>query len=312
MNTRLVIGVCTRERPQMLAQCLKSLAAQETCIKNFIVVADNNSSPAMQAETARLVGMYDNAIRIAVPTQGIATARNAILDMAVCLEAEAVAFIDDDEWAEPSWVRDLWLVTQSYDCDVVYAPVRLHYEPVAVSWTDGRREKKYPPLHEGCRTEHASTCNVLIARSIWGNRDGDLGLRFDTDYDLTGGEDSAFFSVVHRRGKKMIWSNMPIVHETVPASRQRFRYFFTQRVQRGMATEAMKRGGYLNIPQIKPGFYLNQAVVEALRLAVVAFDGTRAKKERIMIVSERVAFSWGQFLGALGRKSRFYKNVHGR
>lgn len=107
---RVVIGLCTCRRPQMLWRCLISLGKQsvDASIDPTIVVIDNEESPNNQ----RIVEAFERLSPFPVfywhePRRGIAVARNAILDVAVELGADWIAMLDDDEIAEPGWLAAL-------------------------------------------------------------------------------------------------------------------------------------------------------------------------------------------------------------
>jgi succinoglycan biosynthesis protein ExoM len=311
MAAKIMVGICTRGRPEMLSACLKTLDQQPGDQHQYMVfVVDNNDSPD---SASRKVIEVHAAKSVHIPKPGIASARNAVIDAAIRYDMDYIAFVDDDEWASPHWLRDLRVAAMVYSADVVYAPVYLVYDDAPECWADGRTQKKWPPLPEGARTEHASSCNVLISRRVWGNRPGEMCLRFSTEYDLTGGEDSVFFTEAHRRHARMHWTNRAIVWERVPASRQTFGYQLRQQRQRGMVSIQMARSGYGDgdLLEFKPLAFLGCALVNAYRLLLTLRSSSIDRNQWIVGYGGAMAFAWGQFLGRLGRRSKFYRNIHG-
>lgn len=95
----LSVIVCTRDRPDDLAQCLRALAAQSAPVREIIVV-DNSSGRSAQpvaAQHARVRYVHE-------PRPGLSVARNA--GLAACA-SELIAFTDDDVEVHPDWSREL-------------------------------------------------------------------------------------------------------------------------------------------------------------------------------------------------------------
>lgn len=95
----VTVVVCTRDRPEQLADCLDSLAALETAPLEVIVV-DNCPS---DERTRNLCARHDvRYLREDIPGQS--RARNRGIAAA---EGELVAFTDDDCIVDPRWLDDL-------------------------------------------------------------------------------------------------------------------------------------------------------------------------------------------------------------
>src|SRR5690348_15043491 len=97
-DTLLAVCVCTYGRPKSLRDCLASLSRQQPVdnVRHFVIVIDNDATcSAMPVVSASRSG----AFYIAEPRRGIAYARNRGLSLAARLEADWIAFIDDDEIA---------------------------------------------------------------------------------------------------------------------------------------------------------------------------------------------------------------------
>ena len=102
MNTyQVTIVVCTRNRPDELRACLKSLIAQKTDFPFEILCVENDSEPKMGEIIAEL---QEEAERTGVllrymtqPVQNIGMTRNCGIENS---QSPFVAFIDDDEYFE--------------------------------------------------------------------------------------------------------------------------------------------------------------------------------------------------------------------
>ncbi|MBV9486138.1 MAG: glycosyltransferase [Frankiaceae bacterium] len=95
MTVSLAVVVCSRDRPQQLRECLRTVVAQDA---DDIVVVDSASTTAATAEAAGEAGV--RCIRADVP--GLAHARNVAMR---ATGADVVAFTDDDCQPEPGWAR---------------------------------------------------------------------------------------------------------------------------------------------------------------------------------------------------------------
>src|SRR5262245_20764710 len=94
----------------MLENCLASLTEQLISIatRPIIIVIDNEGAPNNEAITSEFEKV--SPFEIAYwhePRRGIAAARNAGMRMAIEFGADWIAFLDDDEVAEPDWLANL-------------------------------------------------------------------------------------------------------------------------------------------------------------------------------------------------------------
>jgi GT2 family glycosyltransferase len=96
----LTVVVCTRDRPAALARCLDSILAQR--YRRFrVLVVDNAPEGGATAEAVRAVGRPELVERIVAPVSGLSHARNAAV---AATRGETLAWIDDDEVADPFWL----------------------------------------------------------------------------------------------------------------------------------------------------------------------------------------------------------------
>jgi glycosyltransferase involved in cell wall biosynthesis len=106
---RCSVVVCTRERPDGLRRCLRSLTFQDH--PNFGVWVIDNA--AISDDTRHVVKSFATALDVHYviePRPGLSRARNAGLRSE--LEGDLVAWIDDDEVADPLWLSEL---TRAFD-----------------------------------------------------------------------------------------------------------------------------------------------------------------------------------------------------
>lgn len=217
------ICVCTYQRPELLAELLVSLRASEGLAADpevepaadpgfvpRLIVVDNDPQGGARSVVA---DRYPEAIYVHQPEPGIVAARNASLD-AVPAEAEAVVFLDDDERVTPQWLAALIRAAEASGADTVSGPVVSHL-PAGSDLASGGfiRRIDFPA---GPWSGRPATNNVLV-RAQWFL--GEQGLRFDPEFNLTGGEDSELFSRMQAAGARSWWEPEAVVEEDVPAER---------------------------------------------------------------------------------------------
>src|SRR4029077_16367017 len=103
--------ICTRDRPQELARCLKSLADQ-TALPTEVIVVDNASTDARSREITVAAG----ATYVREDRPGLDFARNAGVSAAT---GEIVLFTDDDVLLHPRWLQRMVEACDSPDIEVV-------------------------------------------------------------------------------------------------------------------------------------------------------------------------------------------------
>ena len=134
---KVVVTVCTRERPQMLRACLESLDAQTVPpeISLALVVVENDAVP----RCAALISQMNKVGRVPItytfePRLGIPIARNRALAIALELQPDWIAFIDDDETADAQWLANFVETAKALQCDVLQGPVEPIYPEAPPSW----------------------------------------------------------------------------------------------------------------------------------------------------------------------------------
>jgi len=193
---KLIVGVCTFRRPTMLADCLKSLSLQSIPddISVSLVIVDNEAQPVRQNDVSEFAEKCPFPVHyVHQPRQGIAIARNSILDKAGELDASWIAMIDDDETAPPDWIAQL-MAPEYRDTPVLWG-VQLHVKPEQMPFWANRRRSRVKHELEGTEARVAHTNNVRFSSELL-----DAGLRFDESLGFMGGEDSDFFTRANLHG----------------------------------------------------------------------------------------------------------------
>jgi len=98
----ITVVICTRDRPQGLRVTLESLRRQTDSGFRLLVVDNGSSSPETAAVTTELA--LPDWEYLLEPRPGLSRARNRGLE---AVRTDLTAWIDDDEVADPDWVRRL-------------------------------------------------------------------------------------------------------------------------------------------------------------------------------------------------------------
>lgn len=261
--TSIDICVCTYQRPQ-LATTLDSLEQLELPkdVNVRILVADNDASPSARVQVEKYKNAEIPVLYFHAPERNISVARNACLDQAT---GDYVAWIDDDETADPAWLARLFDTLRNRGCDAVFGPA------VAIYPTEAPEHYKrcdfhsnHPVTRQGeVRTGH--TCNALVDMRNPTTR----SLRFDIAKGRTGGEDTDYFHRLWAAGGKLGICDFARVFEKVAASRLRpgwlirrsfnSGHVFGELSQRGAAVTAVI--GLVVFALLKAGYCFAAAIV---------------------------------------------------
>ncbi|MBX2838878.1 MAG: glycosyltransferase [Gammaproteobacteria bacterium] len=215
---KVALCICTYQRPQGLQKLLDSLTQLQDSKNVEIVVADNHPKAEGIEVCQSLPDDYPFLVHTTtVPSNGISYARNAAIDKALELQPTHLAFLDDDEWPSPHWLKELLRVLNAQNADVVGGPT------VSVFPENAPESLKTNPYFgadlgladgEACQLEAAG--NFLIRKDAL---DGMGPEYFHIDFAQSGGEDLAFFTQLAQRGARMHWAANATVSESVPSNR---------------------------------------------------------------------------------------------
>lgn len=228
-QTRVDIGICTFRRPQ-LKQTLRSLAGLRvpsgTTMR--IMIADNDSAPSARALVdAFAAGLPFEVRYIHCPASNISVARNACLEAA---DGDFLVFMDDDqEVVSPDWLAELLKRADASGADVVLGPVIAVYDEDAPRWMrEGDFHSTFPVWVKGeIRTAYSANTLLRLASPAIAGR------RFDLSLGRSGGEDTEFFTRVHRAGGRIAYTPRAPAHEPVPASRASLAWLVKRRFRSG-------------------------------------------------------------------------------
>lgn len=313
IGTLLVtICVCTYKRPIMLATCLQSLSRQiiPDGITAEIVVVDNDEAGSARSTVNAALAGCKLPIRYTMQRKrGIAAARNEALSMAMRIGADQIAFIDDDEVAEPNWLSNLM------------APEYLHVPILQGSCINVYPESlpfwAVPRCHlpasedEGAALLCALTGNVRFSAKV-----AHAGLRFDESIGLGGGEDIDFFRRANDAGFAIRKTNRAVTYETVHPERMTYRaqiytaYWSTaSTIRMCMLAHGLAWAWRHEAPRILRNAISGALVVLSSPLYLLA--GVDAFKRQAVNGGRCMGKAAGRVAGLLGIAPQVYRNVAG-
>ena len=244
----VTVGVCTYKRPEGIAKCLRSLIDQQTSIPFDIVVTENDASQGSKEIIEQIaLEAKEKGIEIRYycePEPNISIARNRCA--AEC-RGEFLAFIDDDEWAQPDWLEKLVEVQREHNADVVHGLTLPEYEQGFPETMKGLIDfRKY--WHEGMVIESTATGCTLFRLAMLKTRD----FPFDVSFGKTGGEDTeCTFFLFQKKGAKIIQSFKPVVYEFYPTARSKISYYWKRSYREGFFQSKIYRMYYFRLAGAK-------------------------------------------------------------
>jgi GT2 family glycosyltransferase len=254
----MTVAVCTRNRPEHLADCLATLLAAPDSDVRFLVVdndPDDDSARGVVDQAARA----DRRLRyVREPRRGLSAARNRVLAE---VDTDVVAFVDDDVRIGPRWpehVRRAFVehpqapacVTGPVFSAVLATPAQVASE-AALGWSKGLTRRFFSaacpsssPIFPFSPGEFGVGANFAVsvpaARAV-GGFDPALGVGSST----RGGEDIDFFVRLVLAGHGLLYDPSSYVWHHHRGSAEDFR---EQLVGYGMGL-----GAFLAKIAIEPG-----------------------------------------------------------
>lgn len=216
MNASVAVCVITYRRPEQLRRCLRSIADQKARQRDRVrlVVVDNDPSGSAAAVRPQAEAAFgDDLIWAIEPRRGIPYARNRAVALARAVDF--VAFIDDDEVAQPGWLSALLDTQATTEAQVVAGPVRIEECPQMPDWWFRLGAHSRPDHPNGATIDVAATNNVLVSVEALRRYAGP----FNTRLAAVGGSDTELFMRLRSDGFRMVWSSEAVVVERLAPSR---------------------------------------------------------------------------------------------
>jgi succinoglycan biosynthesis protein ExoM len=212
------ICICTLRRPAELELLLRSLQRLDSATPSReVIIVDNDSERSAEPVVQQAIAQGLPILYDVEPIQSIALARTRTVRHA---RGEWIAFIDDDEEADPRWLLELWTFAQATNVDGVFGFVERRFEPTVSDWIRTAYPSQERITGASLYWWQTATNNALVRRSSI------LSLEelFNPVYSLTGGEDCDLFYRMAECGCAYAGLSSAIVYETVTVERAKIRY----------------------------------------------------------------------------------------
>lgn len=190
-----------------------------------LVISDNN--PDKDAYSVFLE--YKEQIPFMIhychePQKSIAAVRNAVLQKALEINADYIAFIDDDEYPLPDWIAELYKTMVDFNADgaTSFPQQIIDEKKCDIPFNIKRRA-------DGSLRKTCITNSVIFKTSII----KDYNLMFDTDFGLMTGEDIDFFSRAVNKGCKFVWCNKILLYDIITKDRTTLEWRIDRAINNG-------------------------------------------------------------------------------
>lgn len=242
MHPRVIVCILTMRRVDHLRLTLDSIAAQDFDGEVACIVADNDGQGRAGAEAAAAM-MRDGVIRgaaVVVPRPGHCSACNGAFAAARALypDAPLVAMIDDDELAEPDWLRRLVEAQAASGADLVGGPVEPRFQAA-----DAARFARHPvftPFYGASGpVSFLYGSGNFVMRSEVLDRIGQP--YFDEAFDFVGGGDFDFFKRCRDAGFTAYFEAGARCTETVPVERTTVKWVLARSLRYGAINYMLER-----------------------------------------------------------------------
>lgn len=308
--SKVLIGVATFKRPQMLMRLLRAIEQFETDADVRVLVADNDSvgrDGVAVVEELVSKGFRFPLSSLVVEMRGFTYGRNALLEHGFADPlVDFVAIVDDDQWPEPAWLDELLKVQRETNADVVGAAVWAEFEVRPPQWA----LKSGVYAFDTTTTGHVDVLHgdggVLISRNVtallvppW----------YDHHFAMSGGADEDLFLRLRAAGARFARAAGAVIHETFPASRITLRWALARAYRTGnceMRRVILRSGSIAHV--IKESAKILAAFILA-PFAFLLFLWSPGRRVDALCKLWRAA---GKVAALQGSRYEEYATIHGR
>jgi succinoglycan biosynthesis protein ExoM len=294
----IAVAVCTYRRPALLELVLGDLQQQVfsrlAVSRVTLFVIDNDRQESARSITTHFSDRGPFEVSYVVqPIKGLSSVRNQAL--ACARSHDLLAFVDDDERIGSNWLDTLGATLISHSARFAIGPVR----PLFPSDCSGAFVASglfhRAEFLDGQRIYTGNTGNAILdMRFIAGE-----GIRFRSEFEQSGGEDTCFFADITRAGGVGVYALSAVAQEPVALERLSVAWLMRRRCRFG-TTEVIQ--AKMNMPHsllvgARYVFSGISRILASVFMTVAAFPFNRGKALKFACAGAR---GYGYVIGALG------------
>ena len=232
---KFTIILCTRNRPQMLSNCIRSiqkLTIPSNC-QLHLVVAENNANPDCEQLIKDLMKSTPSLdyTYILETKLGLPMVRNTSVETAIETNPDWIWFLDDDQIVGSELLTIYNEVIQSQAADVFTGPVN-YILPENIRPENLPIWFKYPiPRHDHSHLkslDSAGAGNTIAKSSFFNGQQHEF--RFKEKFRFTGGEDTDLFSRIKYSGGIIRYVKDAVVDEVCRFGEIKFKVVDSKRI----------------------------------------------------------------------------------
>ncbi|HIP52864.1 MAG TPA: glycosyltransferase family 2 protein [Chromatiales bacterium] len=210
--THIVASIATYNRPKGLANVLDGLESQnipENMAFRVLIVDNSEEGNAREYVENRAKHFKYPLKYIHEKKKGIAYPRNRGLADALESNDDYIALTDDDMLLEPDWISALYKTAEETEAEAVIGAIKAHFPSPPPPWLSKGNFTESADILDQQPIEYGQTGNALLRVEVIRK----FRLRFDPFFALSGGEDTAFFNQLIKRGGHIVFSRNAVAYE---------------------------------------------------------------------------------------------------
>lgn len=294
----IAVAVCTYRRPGLLELVLGDLQQQVfsrlSVSRVTIFVIDNDSQESARPVAKHFSDLGPFEISYVVqPVKGLSSVRNQAL--ACAAPYDLLAFVDDDERVGCDWLDTLGVTLTSHAARFAIGPVRpLFPADCSDAFVNSGLFHREEFL-DGQRIPTGNTGNAILDMRFIAEK----GIRFRTEFEQSGGEDTCFFADITKLGGAGVYALFAVAQEPVAVERLSVAWLMRRRCRFG-TTEVIQAKMNVSGSALVGTKYIFTGLsrmLAAVFMTVFAFPFNRGRALKYACAGAR---GYGYLLGALG------------
>lgn len=308
----VVIAVLTYKRPETLGSLLEAYASmgRPQNVRLQLLVIDNDQQKSAEPIVDRWRGRIEGLLYVVEDRRGIPVARNRGIHEALAQQADALCFIDDDEYPDRQWITNLVGCWKKTGANLLGGPVVVAPPPAgATTWQKiinaslaSRQQRKNRAVEKAAATNSRYTIvtNNWLCDLKWLARSG---LRFDENLLVTGGSDTAFFRAARAVHCVAAWCPNAVVFETMGLERLSLVYQFKRGAYQSLTNFRIKN------PRVEAKMIVPTVLLACLRaiLGVILLVVPIFGRASLVMAVRSIGWAAGRMMAVFGRHSKLYQ-----